>query len=559
MFIIKFNNMVRNKWLWGAFALLVAVAFGASDIWSSASRNSGEQVSIGLLGGENVDPVLYDSLVRLVRLEKRMAGDDTPIEPRAVWERYAAVRRASEAGLRIPDSAIGAAVHGDSSFRDASGAFSAQRYREVLAGADLTPAQYEAVLRNSFLLETLRQTVASGPWVAPSLLEDRLRGFTDSYTIRTATLSNSFSAASAEVTPEEVRAFYDSHLSAFAEPERRQVAYVSFKASDYADKVGSFEAEGEDDPVLDYYNDHYDEFLVEGKDDEMRPIDEVRPQILEALAAEKARDLAYRAAGDFADRFLDREAVGLGPDDFARIAAESDYQVRTTRLFRATGDYPVNFRVAPDFVALAFDLGGSSMQDLVGDPVGAGQDEAFVEMLVTNVPAHVEPFEAVSERATALAREDRADRAFQDAVGEAREGIVRGLEEGKDFAELAASLGLEIGTNVVFSALQAGQPDAPVPSPREVARLMVQLGKGDFSGDGVDVDGGTMFFYVVDRQPGDPNASAFVRMQMSRQMADAAGDGVWKQWLSANLESMSPAPLVPFDAASDAADEESAD
>ena len=88
---------------------------------------------------------------------------------------------------------------------------------------------------------------------------------------------------------------------------------------------------------------------------------------------------------------------------------------------------------------------------------------------------------------------------------------------------------------------------------------MVQLGKGDFSGDGVDVDGGTMFFYVVDRQPGDPNASAFVRMQMSRQMADAAGDGVWKQWLSANLESMSPAPLVPFDAASDAADEESAD
>lgn len=559
MFIIKFNNMVRNKWLWGAFALLVAVAFGASDIWSSASRNSGERVSIGLLAGKNVDPVRYDTVVRLLRLEKRMAGDDSAIEPRAVWERYAALERAAQAGLRIPDSMVGAAVRADTSFRDASGAFSKQRYREVLAGADLAPGQYEAILRDSFLLDTLRRAVASGPWIAPSLLEDRLRGVTDSYTIRTATLSNAFSAAAADVTPDEVRAYYDSHPAAFDEPERRQVAYVSFKAADYAGQVGSFEAEGDEDPVLDYYNDHYEEFLVEGKDDEMRPVDEVRPKILEALAAEKARELAYRAAGDFADRFLDREASGLVPADFGRIAAESGYQVQTTRLFRASGDYPVNFRVASDFVALAFDLGGTSMQDLVGDPVGAGQDEAFVEMLVTNVPAHVEPFEAVSDRAAALAREDKADRSFQDAAGAAREGFVRGLEEGKDFAELAAELGLETGTNVVFSALQAGQPDAPVPAARDVARLMVQLGKGDFSGDYVPVDGGAMFFYVVDRRPGDANASSFVRMQLSRQMADAAGENAWTQWLKANLESMSPEPLVPFDAASDAAGEESAD
>ena len=560
MFIIKFNNMVRNKWLWGAFALLVAIAFGASDIWSSASRNSGERVSIGLLDGKNVDPVLYDTVVRMMRLEKRSAGDESAIEPRAVWERYAALRRAADAGLRIPDAMVGAAVHADRTFHDASGAFSAQRYRELLAGADLAPGQYEAIVRASFMLGTLRQTVASGPWVAPSLLEDRLRGYTDSYTLRTATLSNAFSAATAEVTPDEVRAYYDSHLSAFAEPERRQVAYVSFKAADYADKTGSFEAEGDEDPVLDYYNDHYDEFLVEGKEDEMRPIDEVRPQILEALAAEKARDLAYGAAGDFADKFLDREAAGLGPADFGRLAAEAGYQVRTSRLFRAQGDYPVDFRVADEFVALAFDLGGTSMQDLVGDPVGAGQDEAFVEMLVTNVPAHVEPFEAVAERAAALAREDKADRSFQDAVGVAREGFARGLEEGKDFADLAAELGLETGTNVVFSALQAGQPDAPLPSPVEVARLMVQLGKGDFSGDYVPVGRDAMFFQVVDRQPGDANATGFVRMQLSRQLADAAGEAAWTQWLKANLESMRPEPLVPFDAVADeAGEEESAD
>ena len=560
MFIIKFNNMVRNKWLWGAFALLVAVAFGASDIWSSASRGSNESVRIGLLGGKVVDPARFDALAGLLRLENRANGADAEIEPRAVWELYAALERAEEAGLRIPDSQIAAVVHNDPSFHGQDGAFSAERYREVLATVYLTPAHYEAILRVRLLLDQLQRTVAAGPWVAPSILEYRLRGFTDAYTLCTATLSNSFDAATAEVSAEEVRAYYDSHLPEFDEPERRQVAYVTFRAADYADKVGSFEAEGEDDPVLDYYNDHYEEFLdkdaAESEDGpKMRPIEEVRPQILAALAKESARDLAYRAAGEFADLFLARDAAKLAPADFARLAAEQGYTVRTTRLFRATGDYPVNFRVSPDFVSLAFDLGGTEMRDLVGDPVGAGEEESYVEMLVTNVPAHTEPFEAVSERAGELARDDKANRLFAGAVNTALEGFVRGLEEGKEFRDIASSLGLETSTNVVFSALAAGQADAPVPEPRSVARLMVRLGKGDFSGDYVPIPGGALFFYVVDRQPGDANTEGFVRMQMARQMAGEAGDAVWAQWLKSNLESLKPEPVVPFDgAAADEAD-----
>ena len=552
MFIIKFNNMVRNKWLWGAFALLVAVAFGASDIWSSASRGSAETERIGLLGGKSVDPVRFDSVVRLLRLEARANGSDEPVEPRAVWELCAALERADEAGLRVPDAQIGAAVHGDPSFKDASGAFSAQRYRELLAAVDMTPAMYENVLRTRILLDRIQTAVAAGPWSAPSVLEDRLRGFTDSYTICTATLTNGFSAAAAEVSDEEVRAFYDSHVDLFSEPEKRQVAYVAFKAADYADKVGSFEAEGDEDPVLDYYNEHYEDYLEEGSDKsedgpKMKPLEDVREEVVKSLSAERARDLAYQAAGEFADLFLDRDAADLVPADFARLAAEQGATVRTTRLFRASGDYPVNFKVSPDFVALAFDLGGDSMRDLVGDPVGAGEEEAYVEMLVTNVPAHVEPFEAVAERAAKLAREDKADRSFQEAASTAREAISRGLEEQKDFRELAEGLGLQVGTNVVFSALMAGQDDAPVPAARDVARLMVQLGKGDFSGDFVPVGSDAMFFYVVDRQPGDANASGFVRMQMARQMAGEAGARAWEQWLKANLESLSPQPVVPFD------------
>ena len=52
MFIIKFNNMVKNKWIWAAFALIVAIAFGASDILDASSRSGGRGSSgVGSLGG----------------------------------------------------------------------------------------------------------------------------------------------------------------------------------------------------------------------------------------------------------------------------------------------------------------------------------------------------------------------------------------------------------------------------------------------------------------------------------------------------------------------------
>ena len=65
MFIIKFNNMVKNKWIWGAFAVLVAVAFAGSDILSGGyGSEKGRDGSPGLLAGKPLDPVLYQEAAR---------------------------------------------------------------------------------------------------------------------------------------------------------------------------------------------------------------------------------------------------------------------------------------------------------------------------------------------------------------------------------------------------------------------------------------------------------------------------------------------------------------
>ena len=51
MVILKFNKLIRNKWVWGVFALLVSIAFIAPD---------------GCLGGDRRKP---DSMNKLSKVE----------------------------------------------------------------------------------------------------------------------------------------------------------------------------------------------------------------------------------------------------------------------------------------------------------------------------------------------------------------------------------------------------------------------------------------------------------------------------------------------------------
>ena len=68
MFIIKFNKMIRNKWLWGAFAIIVAGAFILSD--SMISSRSVNDNGIGKLNGKSVDPQEFNTVARFVDLNR---------------------------------------------------------------------------------------------------------------------------------------------------------------------------------------------------------------------------------------------------------------------------------------------------------------------------------------------------------------------------------------------------------------------------------------------------------------------------------------------------------
>ena len=67
MVIQKFNSLIRNKWVWGAFAIVVSVAFCFDDLFTSHEREERSAGDAGLLAGEAVSASEFLSLAEDVR------------------------------------------------------------------------------------------------------------------------------------------------------------------------------------------------------------------------------------------------------------------------------------------------------------------------------------------------------------------------------------------------------------------------------------------------------------------------------------------------------------
>ena len=582
MFIIKFNNMVKNKWIWGAFAVLVAVAFAGSDILGGGyGSDKGRDGSPGLLGGKPLDPALYQEAARSFEIEGAFGFSSPEYDARDVWKRCAAYRKAQELGIVVSDAEVTEAILHSSQFSDRNG-FSKEAYDGLLSAFRLSERQFEGFLRFRMTLDRLRSFVSGratspdplippmyappmpnvSPFVPASVVEERAQGRTASYVLSYACLSNEHTAAGVTLSDDEIRDFWERHTNdLYRVPDRRSVAYVAFSSQGRDLPADRFEQ-----ACRDYFLEHEEEYdaartnapaaPVEGFDETL--FASVRADVEKAVRPILSRDLACRAARDFARRFNpDYLRAGEPVPDFHATAAAEGMSVVTTLLFSADAA-PVPQAVATEFAEEAFRLSEpGEVTDLIGDPESAAA--FYVAALVEKDPAHFQPFDEVAEAVADLAAQQKASEAFNADVERVHKSFMLGMEQGLSFTDLAATNGLEAVVGVPFSWASRTAADAPVPSPQQVAFSMVRLGPGDFCKDPIPTADGVLFFQVVDRTPGDETGLAQQRIEQSYVYGLEYDAAVWDAWLDSNLASMDPQPNTPFDQADGAASEDDED
>lgn len=110
MVIHHFNRIIRNKWVWGVFAVLISAFFAFDFIFDGRSDARGSD-GAGMLGDEKVKGAKFEEVRADVLAEMRFQyGREIPIKSaqlnEEVWSRLAMLKVAEDLKLTATDDQV---------------------------------------------------------------------------------------------------------------------------------------------------------------------------------------------------------------------------------------------------------------------------------------------------------------------------------------------------------------------------------------------------------------------------------------------------------------------
>ncbi len=521
MFISKFNKMIKNRILWGAFAIIVCIAF-----IGAYSMGGGQQQETRLAGRINGHDVTREEFRRatLYTLELRQPPKLEPQMQRLLreetWKRLAAVEVADEMDLTASNQEMQAFKRRDPSFQE-NGEFSQRKFEEVARQRNIPVELYESYLQQQITLIKLQSLFQASVWISPFEADRKLRDFTDQRTVKCALFEAEKFTEKDDLSDKEVKDFFNENKQFFTIPERASVKYVSFP---YSNMLEQAEVAAVD--IETYYTDHPDLYAkTNAAGEEVKvPFDQVKDDIRHILKKEEAAYLAYKHADEFVSELTPSNPSDKVPS-FTELAKAWGIAVSTTALFTANG-HPPAISNNPEFAETAFRLEPGVALRSFSEPV-AGKDSVYVLSAHARSPEHIPDLQEVFEDVRKVASKRKQQEAFWEKVQEMREKTADSIEENVDFETVIASLGGNVATTLTFSAYTEETPDYAYFN--SILENTLSLNAGSLS-DPIPVPEGALIAYVSNREPGDIQTMQYARAEIRNMVARYRAEGIMQDW-----------------------------
>ena len=382
---------------WGAkiiIGLMVAAMalFGVESLFSVFGSDPNEVASV------NGEPIMRQDVELGVQRALR-SGQVPPEQERALRNdmldqlitQTLLTQYAEDGGFHVSDAQLDQMIVSLPEFHDQDGRFSAELFRNRLAGAGYTPLSFREELRVDIKRQHLQQGLAFSDFSLPSE-EQRLADLqSQQRDFRYVMLNAEDVEIDVNVTDEQMQAYYDANQSRFERPEQVRVEYVLIDRQAMADDVevdeqALREAWREQNQSADRRVSH---IMVTFGDERSR--EEAEALASEALAsleegesfadtaarysddtasAEDGGDLGVISRGFFGDAF-DEAAFSLGVGETSQLV-EMDGAFHILRVTELAGP---TFEEQRD--ALAQDVALSSVNDEFNEQVQLLIDESF--------------------------------------------------------------------------------------------------------------------------------------------------------------------------------------
>ncbi len=505
MVIHHFNRIIRNKWVWGVFAVLISAFFAFDFIFDGRGGENGPRgagtMADDAVSVEEFDACRKDVLVGMLLQYRREIPIGRDALNREAWTRLSNLKVAEEQHLTASDEDVRQAII--SSFPDGKGGVNVMQLRQMCAQAKITQEQFESFIRRQIAITRVLKVAQAASWVSPLERSSAVRDMNDKITVRVATFSHK-EASKIKLDEEAFKSYYEANTNSFAVPELVAIKYVKFQA-DAPDRLAKFSIPEED--LKSYFEDVSDRFGTNAV------FETVRPQL------EREMQLA-KSIEDYSSSLYARVCPeGVKSDDptdrLAELAKEEKVPVKESPLFaRTRGHVMEGFMVDPDKVIPDGKNFLESVNDLdSSNPyfryrVVEGTNAVYVVSLDTNrcTQARVLTFDEVkkNKKIESDALADLKAKDFKKRVDAVRDNVMADLKK-RNSTELDPKVfgDANVSTSITFVARTAMQ-SRPFPNSYSVIPAAAQLKKGELSElITTGIPGNGVVVYVENREPGE--------------------------------------------------------
>lgn len=532
MVIHQFNKLIRNRWLWGAFAIAISAFFAFDFLIADLGSESRAETSgdAGTLAGKSVDGKLFAALAEEARgfgrsRDWQMKQGDVN---RQAWENYAALLVAGKAGVEATDAEVQAIIRRDPSFQQ-NGGFSFALYQRALRDNGLTPERFEAFLKRRVTLMRLGQAVlGSAAWTSPMELDQAVADMTDTFTVKVATFTQSKKDADAvKVDDKALKAWFEKNQKSLELPERTKIRFVKFDATN-KDLLARMTV------TEDEMRDRYDVTIDKYTSTDTNGVETVKK--FEDVKAGIEKELRQIAAVQCLETNLNVRAyaqkAAKGSSRLDEIAKEEGLKVQTSDWFALDGGYQEGFmkrtyQICPGakgFSEAVAELDTSS-EDLRYAVVSSANAVWLIEKAETS-PKHVPTFDE--------AKKAIGPRALRDAKADAFKAQVEAIAK-KGAKAVEAVKGVSTNLTFTVSDLRQGT-DSGIENAMAVARAAMKLKKGEVSEFTLTSPGHALLVVCEDRTAGDAAKAMVLRSQIRDELAMLQQRQIPESWRKWNLE-----------------------
>ena len=529
MVIHHFNKLIRNKWVWGAFAIVISAAFCFDGLFTSSDRDEASGAEAGKLAGKSVRLGLFTDVVEDIRGfgQNRDWHRKTGEVNQMAWEIVAALSVAGKNGFEATDIEVREWIRRDPSF-SANGQFSFAKYQALLRENSLTPERYEAFLKRRLTLLRLGEAVlSSAAWASPMEVDRTVADLTDTYTVRVARFSQSTEDAD-KVTIDDaaIRKWYDENTNSLELPERIKIRMVKFDATQPAILAKMVVT---DDELHDHYDATVDRYTTTDTNgvESVKKFEDVKDQV--------EKEVRRIAAVQYFETNLNRLAYAVksqkGASRLDEIAADRGLKVETSDWFSLEGGAIEGFSksinsIAPGvegFAAAVAELDSTS-EDLRYGIVSSDCAVWLIEKAETS-PKHTPSFDE--------AKEAIRPRVLRDAKADAFKASIEAIAAKGTNAVLSTTV---VSTNITFAIcdLQAGD----FADQNAVADVVRKLNKGEISSFKRTGMNTGLLVVCLDRVEGDAAKVLLYKDQIASDLATLQRRQLPESWQKWNLESL---------------------